>query len=133
VPAGALLLPPALSLSTGHVSPCPGCVAAPSACFAGCPAHGSVPAAFCPLFLTQYAYNKHLTLRSGLQQPLLHGEAAAEDGRHDGGAQPAAGFPQQQQRYHFLASKLWWAGIALLSFALGLLALTVYTLVAPPV
>lgn len=86
-----------------------------------------------PSALSQYAYNKHLTVRSGLQQPLLHGEAAAEDGQHEGGDQLVAGFPQLQQRYHFLASKLWWAGVALLSFALGLLALTVYTLVAPPV
>jgi hypothetical protein len=35
--------------------------------------------------------------------------------------------------YHFLASKLFWAGIALLLLAGGLLALTIYTLLAPPV
>ncbi len=88
----------------------------------------------------QYSYNKHLHLREDLQQPLLvaeTGTAAAAAAGVQPPPQQQQGEQQQQQQqaadYHFLASKLFWAGIALLLFALGLLALTLYTLLAPPV
>ena len=80
----------------------------------------------------QYAWNKHLHLREGhLWQPLLEQEEEGRAGQHQHPAAAApAGVPAS---YHFLASKLFWAGIALLLLAGGLLALTIYTLLAPPV
>ena len=78
----------------------------------------------------QYAWNKHLHLREGhLWQPLLGQEEEGQAGQHTAAA-AAATVPAS---YHFLASKLFWAGIALLLLAGGLLALTIYTLLAPPV
>ena len=78
----------------------------------------------------QYAWNKHLHLREGrLQQPLL-GQAEEE---WQAGQHPAAAAAVAPAGYHFLASKLFWAGVALLLLAGGLLALTLYTLLAPPV
>ena len=75
--------------------------------------------------LLQYAYSKHLSAQEqqqqqqeGLQQSLLEGGG---DGACAGGA---------GSRYHYLASKLWWAGCGLLGLALGLLALTVFSLTA---
>lgn len=69
----------------------------------------------------QYAYSKHITAREGLQESLLADEEAREVPRPGG----------SQTQYHVLASKLFWAGVLLLIFAVGLLSLTIYSLVSP--
>lgn len=81
----------------------------------------------------QYAYNKHLNVRGGPEEPLLGPEpvAEAETGQQQPQRQQLS--RQQAAQYHFLASKLWWAGIALLLLALGLISITLYSLLAPPV
>lgn len=76
-----------------------------------------MPGAFC----LQYAYSKHITAREGLQESLLADEEAREVPRPGG----------SQTQYHVLASKLFWAGVLLLIFAVGLLSLTIYSLVSP--
>ncbi|KAL4855593.1 putative sodium-coupled neutral amino acid transporter 7 [Chlorella vulgaris] len=73
-----------------------------------------MPGAFC----LQYAYSKHITAREGLQESLLADEEAREVPRPGG----------SQMQYHVLASKLFWAGVLLLIFAVGLLSLTIYSL-----
>ena len=109
---------------------------------------------FSPCSAAQYAYNKHIHLRDGLlEQPLLAGEEGGRgsvgggSGEVETGVQTAAGQqaarPSGQQQagrqqqggrdYHYLLSKLWWAGVFLILLALGLLSLTIYTLIAPPV
>lgn len=89
--------------------------------------------------LLQYAWSKHVQVRQGhpLEQPLLAEEGAAGGPQQ---AQQATGPAAQQvaqaqlpQRYHVLLSKLFWAGVLLILLALGLLALTLYTLIAPPI
>ena len=97
---------------------------------------------------SQYAYNKHLHLREGAWEPLLaNGDEQAEAGSSEATAAGAAGPagaagtpPQRAQRrgrrpeeYHVLGSKLFWAGVLLQLAGLGLLALTLYTLLAPPI
>ncbi|KAI7840595.1 hypothetical protein COHA_005745 [Chlorella ohadii] len=106
-------------------------------------------------FLIQYAYNKHLHLREGAWEPLLaDGDEEAEAGSSAAGtaaagaiaaaaAAAAGAAPQHAQRaqrgarrpeeYHVLSSKLFWAGCVLQLAGLGLLALTIYTLLAPPI
>ncbi|KAL4451420.1 hypothetical protein ABPG77_009492 [Micractinium sp. CCAP 211/92] len=89
--------------------------------------------------LLQYAWSKHVQVRQGhpLEQPLLAEEGATGGAQQ---AQQATGLAAQQamapqaqvpQRYHVLLSKLFWAGVLLILLALGLLALTLYTLIAP--
>ncbi|PSC71694.1 AAAP family transporter: amino acid [Micractinium conductrix] len=90
--------------------------------------------------LLQYAYNKHLHLQDGslliyrqttVEAPLLGG---GEGGEPSAGESQRAQHAQQASRdHHFLLSKLWWAGCALILLGLGLLALTLYTILAPPV
>ncbi len=103
----------------------------------------------------QYAYNKHLHIREGAWEPLLaDGDEEAEAGSSAAGtaaagaiaaaaAAAAGAAPQRAQRaqrgarrpeeYHVLSSKLFWAGCVLQLAGLGLLALTIYTLLAPPI
>lgn len=107
----------------------------------------TLPAPHC----SQYAYNKHLHLREGAWEPLLaDGDEEADAGSSEATAAAAAGpagaartSPQRAQRaqrrvrrqeeYHVLGSKLFWAGVLLQLAGLGLLALTLYTLLAPPI
>lgn len=105
-------------------------------------------------FLIQYAYNKHLHLREGAWEPLLSeegeeaeagssstaGAAGAAAAAATGAAAGAAAPPQRarrgvrrQEEYHVLGSKLFWAGCVLQLAGAGLLALTIYTLLAPPI
>lgn len=89
----------------------------------------------------QYAYSKHhhwILLRGGQLEPLLQGEAGgAPQAEAEAGAAaaPAAAPPQLVGRpdSHFLLSKLFWGGVALQALGLGLLGLTLHTLLAPPV
>lgn len=83
-----------------------------------------------------------MQIRQGhpLEQPLLVEEGAAGGAGAQQAQQAAARAPQQDrpqqaqqaQRYHVLLSKLFWAGVLLILLALGLLGLTLYTLLAPP-
>ena len=78
--------------------------------------------------LLQYAYSKHLAAQE--QQQEQEGLLSLLEGGGGGARAVGAG-----SRYHYLASKLWWAGCGLLGLALGLLALTVFSLTeaaAPP-
>lgn len=75
-----------------------------------------------------------------LEQPLLaeEGSAGGAGTQHvqQAAQQVAAQQAQQRyppERYHVLLSKLFWAGVLLILLALGLLGLTLYTLLAPPV
>ncbi|KAL4420655.1 hypothetical protein ABPG75_010311 [Micractinium tetrahymenae] len=102
--------------------------------------------------LLQYACSKHVQARQDhpLQQPLLAEEGAAgiagtagaqqaqqpalrQAAVQQAGAQRAHRTQRPPGRYHLLLSKLFWAGVLLILLALGLLALTLYTLLAPPV
>lgn len=66
-----------------------------------------------------------------MEAPLLGG---GEGGEPSAGESQRAQHAQQASRdHHFLLSKLWWAGCALILLGLGLLALTLYTILAPPV
>lgn len=89
--------------------------------------------------LPQYSYSKHLHVRDG-GEPLLLPAAAAEAGGASAAALPPGEVsPQHAERhaeldgYHFLTSRLFWSGVALQLLGLGLISLTVYTLLAPPV
>lgn len=80
-----------------------------------------------------------MQIRQGhpLEQPLLveegaAGGAGAQQAQQAAARAPQQDRPQQAQRYHVLLSKLFWAGVLLILLALGLLGLTLYTLLAPP-
>ncbi len=85
--------------------------------------------------LLQYAWSKHVQVRQGhpLEQPLLAEEGAQQAQQATGPAAQQVAQAQLPQRYHVLLSKLFWAGVLLILLALGLLALTLYTLIAPPI
>lgn len=74
--------------------------------------------------LMKYAYDKAQQSReataAGPAAPLLAPPAAA-DGRAPGGEEP----------YRLATSKLWWAGIGLVTLCLSVLALTVVSMVYP--
>ena len=67
----------------------------------------------------QYAYSKYLQASEAgeVHEPLLEGGEGAT--------------PAPPPKYHYLTSKLWWAGVGLILLALALLGLTMYSLVHP--
>lgn len=78
--------------------------------------------------------SKHWHVRGeGAEEALLQAADGAEaggDGRPAGTAGAAAA---AADGYHFLTSKLFWCGVVLQLMGIALLALTLYTLLAPPV
>lgn len=77
------------------------------------------------LLLMQYAYAKH-ALASGLTgNRLLERAAFGVGGR-------SINSLHGLEAYHYLRSKLFWAGVAVLALGITLCCITLYTIICPP-
>lgn len=75
--------------------------------------------------LIQYAYAKHALAKGAPTNRLLQ-RAACGVGEHSGEA-----LLRLDESYHYLTSKLFWAGVGTMLLGVGLCSITLYTILHP--